>query len=145
MTASRIRPAKPADCQQVAVLLKSAGLPIDDIDPTLPGFFVADDGGEIVGAVGMEFFGRDGLLRSLAVAPSQRNHQLGGRLCTAAVDFARAGGVKRLFLLTTDADGYFAKLAFVPIDRTLAPAPILKHEQFTRLCPDSAILMEKQL
>lgn len=145
MTTATIRPARPADCSGVAMLLKSAGLPIADIDPQLADFFVAEDNGAVVGAVGAEMFGDVGLLRSLAVASSHRNRRLGRRLCERAINSVHARGITQLFLLTTDASRFFEKLAFVTVDRRLAPAAILSHQQFTQLCPDSAILMEKKL
>ena len=140
-----IRAAAGSDCDKVAMLLKTSGLPIDDISSDLPGFLVAQDGDVVVGAVGVEKYGNIGLLRSLAVATAQRNQKIGDRLFREAERLAKAEGIGRLYLLTTDADGYFAKRGFVPIRRNAAPGQITNHAQFTRLCPDSAIVMEKEL
>ena len=65
-----IRPADAADAPAIRVLLLDAGLPVDDLAASDIAFFVADDAGGLVGVVGVESFGRAGLLRSLAVASS---------------------------------------------------------------------------
>lgn len=140
-----IRAATPQDCAPVAYLLKTSGLPIDDIVSDLSGFLVAEDGGKIIGTVGIENFGDTGLLRSLAVAPPYRKQSVGERLYLQAIEFARAENIRRLYLLTTTASGYFASRGFVQIARDLAPEIIRTTEQFKELCPSSAIIMERAI
>ncbi|MFQ5648661.1 MAG: arsenic resistance N-acetyltransferase ArsN2 [bacterium] len=140
-----LRLATPGDCADVAVLIKRAGLPVDDIDHGLEGFLVAVDGDQIVGTVGVERYGEVALLRSLAVAEPYRNRQIGDQLYQEALRCARRQGVHHLYLLTTTAEGYFAKRGFVTVPRNEAPDPIKHHEQFSRLCPESAIFMEKKI
>ena len=141
----QIHPASAEDCGRVALLLKKNGLCISDIDSCLFGFVIARNSGNIIGTGGLEYFGDTALLRSVAVETSQRGQQIGEKIYAALIENAKEKGVKSLYLLTIDADGYFARFGFKPINRNAAPETIQKHAQFTELCPSSAILMQKTL
>lgn len=108
-------------------------------------FYGSKRSGALVGAVGLEAFGEVGLLRSLAVHPSCR----GGGLGRALVQFVEAEAVRArvrsLYLLTTTAGAFFARLGFHHTDRDGAPPPIRTTSQFSGLCPTSAHLMVKRL
>ena len=145
MTQFTIRPARPDECARVALFLKHHELAIDDIDPTLPGFFVADEGGDLVGTVGVELLGKLGLLRSLAVSRTSQGQGLGKQLYEQALKYAKAHGIEKLYLLTTTAETFFAHNGFVRIERQTVPEEIKQTEQYSRICPDSAIIMEKML
>lgn len=101
--------------------------------------------GELVGAVGLESLGRVALLRSLAVAPSQRGKGLGQALVANAERHATTQGMDTLYLLTTTASGFFAELGYTPADRTQAPEAIRATPQFAGLCPATATFMSKRL
>ena len=58
---------------------------------------------------------------------------------------ARLLGVERLYLLTTDAERYFARLGFQRTERSGAPAPIQATSQFRLLCPKSAVCMARDI
>ncbi len=73
--------AKPADEAVIKSLLAECGPPCEDISDHLPHFIVAKDDNGIVGVVGLEPWGRVGLLRSLAVKDSCRGRGLGKTLC----------------------------------------------------------------
>lgn len=145
LTKIQIRKAKPDDCFEIALLVKMAGLAIDDIDPELQGFMVAHDAEQVVGTVGIEAFGKIGLLRSLVVAKTHRNQAIGHQLYKQAIDYAQAQGIEELYLLTTTADAYFAKRGFARIERTDVPDEIKSTEQFSSICPSTAIIMRRSL
>ncbi len=145
MSEIKITAAACTDCAAVALLLKTQGLPIDDIDPALNGFFVARDGDQIVGTVGIEEYGNVGLLRSLAVRQSHQGRHLGKQLLEKALDYARVKGLAKLYLLTTTADSYFTGNGFKTIARAETPEQIRVTQQFSLICPDSAVVMEKTL
>lgn len=140
-----IRPAVPRECDKVALLLKTSGLTIHDIDSCLDGFLVAYDADRLVGTVGIETYGEVGLLRSLAVLPDYRNQQIGDRLFRDALELARSRNVRALYLLTTTAAEYFSRRSFRAIPRQNVPAAIRQTEQFSSICPDSATVMERHL
>jgi GNAT superfamily N-acetyltransferase len=92
--------ARPAELDAVRALVARSGLPVAGIEACGDALLVARAGGELVGAVGLELYGAEALLRSLAVDPARRGERLGERLVEAALDLARARGVRRVWLLT---------------------------------------------
>ena len=140
-----IREAKPSECGEVALLLKTAGLPIHDIDTCLKGFLVAYHGDTLAGTVGIETHGQIGLLRSLAVAEQYRNEGVGHQLYERALAYAASQGIVQLYLLTTTAEFYFEKRGFQRVERESVPRPIQQTEQFSSICPESAAVMELSL
>lgn len=141
-----IRMARPDDLGAAIAMLESAALPVADLDADkFRGFLVAGAGDTIAGIVGLECFGAVGLLRSLVIAPAHRDAGLGRRLVEALESQATGAGVREMWLLTIDADGWFEMLDYRRCDRHEAPAAIASTEEFTSLCPGSAVLMKKSL
>ncbi len=139
-------PAAPADLPEILALLATTNLPVADISATGDiEFLVARRDAQICGAVGLERYGRFGLLRSLVVDPGQRSKRLGRRLVGCLESTARAAGVDELWLLTTDADRYFEGLGFETRGRGEAPAAIAMTREFADLCPADSVLMQKKL
>jgi amino-acid N-acetyltransferase len=142
----RIRPAGPADEISIQRLLALSDLPREDISRHLETFLVAEIRGSPVAVVGLESCGDStGLLRSLAVAPELRGEGLGTSLCDRIMTVARRTGIERLYLLTTTAERFFARLGFVPVERTRVPASVQATLEFKNLCPASATCMERRL
>jgi amino-acid N-acetyltransferase len=138
--ALRLRKATLADLPGVLALLREASLP-EDVEPHFRNFIVADRGGVLVGAVGLEIQGARALLRSLVVAPSARGIGIGSLLTRAAVEKGRERSIADLFLLTIDAAPFFEKLGFRHLDHKDAPAEIRGTREFSELCPSTARLM----
>ena len=139
------RRAAAGDLIAVIDLLEGCDLPTDDVPPIIEHFWVALRSSEVVGAVALESHGTVGLLRSLAVDRQHRSVGVAGGLCDRVLQDARDGGISELYLLTTDADGYFTRHGFVAIDRAEAPDEIRGTQRFADLCPDSAILMQRTI
>jgi amino-acid N-acetyltransferase len=140
-----IRVATPGDYAGVVGLLRGADLPTAGLLPSLPEFLVADDGGSIVGAVGMEVYGKYALLRSAVVAPGKRGTGVGSDLVAALLERARVRGTREVYLLTTSAERYFPRFGFAPIARAQVAEPVHASEEFKGACPDSAVAMRKIL
>ena len=100
---------------------------------------------DILGAGGFERYGNYGLLRSVVVVPAWRGRGLARRLTEHTVQYARELGIGSLYLLTMDADGFFAALGFRRVSRDEAPEEIQACRQYREQCPDSAVLMRKAL
>jgi amino-acid N-acetyltransferase len=96
---------------------------------------------KIIGVGGLERYASVGLLRSVAVLPEFQGRGYGGEICSRLEHRASADGVKRLYILTETATGFFEKRGFKPVDRSAAPEQIKSTQQFCRLCPSSASLM----
>ena len=126
----RVESAAPADLAAIRALLVAAGLPDTDIVGG-PGarFWILRASDRTIGAVGLETYGRAGLLRSLVVAPEARGLRLGGRLVEVLEDAARSLGLRRLVLLTQTAEKFFAHRGYAVIDRTDAPAEVRNSEE----------------
>jgi len=141
-----ITPASAADLPAVARLLEAAGLPHRDVTaPMLAHYLLARREGALLGAVGLEPFDAVGLLRSLAVAPSERGHGIGADLTHALERHARDLGIADLYLLTTTAELFFAGLGYRVIARDAAPPPIRNTTEYRELCSSTSICMAKTL
>ncbi len=134
------------DASVVIKLLETANLPTSDITPELLTHFVgAESEHSFEGVIGYEAYARAGLLRSLVVAPSARGLGLGSTLVAALEKLAASNGVEHLYLLTTDAEGYFEQHGYSTVERDNVPASIRATTQFSSLCPGSATVMVKAL
>jgi amino-acid N-acetyltransferase len=121
-----------------------SGLPVDVLGAdNLDSFLVAEDGGKLVGLIGLQLYGTIGLLRSLVVARDARKLGLGGKLIGALESAAQAAGVTELWLLTIDAENFFERHGFEIMTRDAAPASIQQTEEFSDLCPGTAYPMRK--
>jgi amino-acid N-acetyltransferase len=141
-----IDPARRADFEAIVRLLEDARLPHADLTLAhLEHFLVLREGDAIVGVVGMEVRGAAGLLRSLAVEKARR----GGGAASALVDALEArachAGIRTLYLLTTTAEGFFARRGYAPAARAAVPDAIRQTPEFRGICPDSAACLSRQL
>jgi len=141
-----IRRAHRGDFEAVTSLLRGAGLPVEDLSgECMADFLVASVEGSLAGVIGLEPFSQAGLLRSLVVAPDTRTAGVGRRLVAALEAHARRRGLTELWLLTIDADRYFAGLGYRAKERHEAPPAIRDTAEFALLCPGTATLMHKNL
>ncbi len=140
-----LRPAVEKDLPHLIQLLQECSLPTDDVPGIVGDFWVAEVGGDVVGIIALEDLGEVGLLRSLAVTPRYRNRGMARVLCDRVLSSARERDMTDVYLLTTDADGYFDRHGFSVIDRDATPAEIKNTRQFAELCPDSAIVMHRRI
>jgi amino-acid N-acetyltransferase len=140
-----IRPAGPADRAAVLDLLAAADLPQMGVPATLDGFLVADLVGRVVGAVGLERHGPDGLLRSAVVSSDARGSGVGQALVGAIIRDAAARGLRGLYLLTTTAERYFPRFGFERIERADVPPAVQASDEFRVACPASAVVMRRVL
>lgn len=137
-----IRNAKLNDLDVIIGLLNRSDLPTQDVGAAnLASYIVAELDGTVVGVAGMENCGRFGLLRSVAVAPLQRNKGIASMLTSAALERAKIGRKNEVYLLTTTAEHYFSRYGFEKVPRDDTPTEIQSTAEFSRLCPDSAIVM----
>lgn len=106
---------------------------------------MARDDDEIIGAVGIEVYGKCGLLRSLVVKADERKHGLGAQLTLNLESRARRQGIDTLYLLTTTAEKFFTAQGYQRFERTRVPEEISATAEFKLLCPSTAVCMYKQL
>jgi amino-acid N-acetyltransferase len=138
-------PASVGDLPAIQSLLADCHLPTEGLERLTEHSIVAKSGSRLIGTVTLEPCGRSALLRSLAVAQDWRGRSLGRSLIAKMVSYARLLGVQQLYLLTTDAEPYFAALGFQSAERGEAPAQIQATSQFHSLCPKSAVCMVRDI
>ena len=144
MTSAVVRAATERDLPTIAALLTDAGLPTVGLDGFLDGVVVAERGGEIVGAGGLEAAGTNVLLRSLVTVPSERGRGTGQALIARLVTDARTRGARTIWLLTETAAGLFPRFGFRRVARDLAPAPLQALAEFAHACPASATALARR-
>lgn len=141
-----LRAAKAKDIAAVRDLLSAAHLPTQGVEDQFgAGYAVAEFEGELVGAIGIEMYGPYGLLRSAVVAPAQQGSGLGKKLAIERIAWARGRRLEALYLLTTTAAPFFARLGFVEMLRASAPAEVQKSLEFAKVCSSTAVCMRLDL
>lgn len=131
---------------RVRELLAACDLPTADLESRhFESFLGCGTAANPQGIVGLEIFGAVALLRSLAVAEEARGFGCGTALVAAAEHYAKEQGVRELYLLTTTAERFFARLGYTRADRNTAPEHIKRTQEFSGLCPESAAFMAKKL
>lgn len=141
-TGVTIRTVTEQDQPAVRRLLEQVELPRDGLeDQWGPGYAVAVDGGSIVGAAGIERYGRYGLLRSVATDPRRRGQGIAEALVRNRLAWAGTEGLGGVYLLTTTAGDYFPRLGFERVAREELPVEIRESKEFAGVCPVSAIAM----
>ena len=142
----RFTSATPADMPAVRTLLEFCDLPAEDLRPEhLEHFLLCRRGDRLVGTVGLELYGGHALLRSLAVTPELRGNGVGHELWARVQGEAARAGVRRLFLLTTTADGLFTRWGFSRVDRSTVPPDIQQTPEYSALCPSTAVVMARDV
>ena len=142
MSVIRTRPTLAA----AKVLLESVDLPVADLtEDHCEHFFYWGPPASPTGLVGLELFGDVALLRSLVVNPASRSSGMGSALVRYAEHYAQTQGVHTLFLLTTTAEGFFARHGYSKAEREAAPPAIRSTREFAGICPASSAFLSKQL
>lgn len=130
---------------ELASTLHEARLPHADLAGSDKRFFCATVDGTAVGYVGLEIYGQEALLRSAVVFKTARGRGYGRQMIAALLEIAFEVGIKRVWLLTETATGFFEKQGFVCVERSLAPPAIAATEEFSAACPASAMFMLRTL
>jgi amino-acid N-acetyltransferase len=112
MSAPTLRLAAPGDIPTIEYLLKAEWLPPMQITEFLETFWVIEQAGQVVGCIGLEVYGEEGVLRSVVVASALRGTRQGERLTEKVIAEARQRGVKRLYLFTMSAAAFFPRFGF---------------------------------
>lgn len=130
----------------IEALLAMNDLPTSDLAEMDPGcFFGCGSEDQPAGVIGVELYGKDGLLRSLVVSDEVRGQGCGQALVGRLEEFASARGVHNLYLLTETAETFFSHLGYEKVDRQFVSEAIRRSNEFSSLCPDDAVVMCKAL
>jgi arsenate reductase len=130
--------ATAEDLPAVEALVARAELPTSVIRDQFPeAYVVARRGRTIVGVAALEHHGDVGLLRTVAVAASERMHGTGIALVANRLQTE----LSRVYLLTTTAAPFFRRFGFAEVERATAPEVLQVTPEFATLCPSSATCM----
>jgi amino-acid N-acetyltransferase len=141
-----IRKLQKPDIERALELLAGYGLPTDDFDCANPrSFWVAEKRGKVIGVGGVDCNNSIGLARSFAVDKEFQRKGVGKKIYAVIEGYARNKNILQLYILTTTAQTYFEKLGDETIEKNIAPTSIKQASQFSALCPQSAVLMLKNL
>jgi UDP-N-acetylmuramate: L-alanyl-gamma-D-glutamyl-meso-diaminopimelate ligase len=147
-----VRPARLQDKPGISQLLNRVGIPhplLTQFWPfylVIPGSASPATADSIIGCVCIERVEDVALLRMLAVTPERRGEGLGYLLVETAANKARQEGVRRLYLVTDGAQGYFGeKLGFETIDRKDVDPAIASTVEFQMARNKTATWMRKVL
>lgn len=135
------QPVGPDQLESIRSLLLDSRLPVEGIEAPnleLTGMYRT---GKLVGCAGLEHYGKDALLRSVAVAESERGNGIGKQLVSRVLDQAMQQRLKKIVLLTTTAETFFRRFGFQKIPRSQAPKSVMASVEFQTICPQSATVM----
>jgi arsenate reductase (thioredoxin) len=134
-----------ASIAEVRSLLEGCGLPTDDLNPKRVEFLAVRRSGAIAGCVGIELYGSQALIRSLAVGGVHRGRGIGGALLQAALARAIAAGATEVFGVTIGAADYLVRFGFEPIDRAGLVSGVAQSSQLQGACPTDAVVLRRSL
>jgi amino-acid N-acetyltransferase len=140
-----VEPARAHDLAPAVELLRRCELPTEGVADGFGHYLVVRDDADLVGLAGLEIYGTDALLRSVAVDGEVRGEGLGAQLVAAAEDLARHLDLGTLYLLTTSAQAFFAHLGYENCARDAAPEALRESWEYRAGCPISSALMKKTL
>ena len=131
------------ELSELVALLRDEGLPCENLgtDRQCRFFSFRSADGATIGFSGLELYDTDALLRSVVVVKAFRGRGCGRIIITKTLQRARKLGIRHVYLLTTTAVTFFRQLGFSNVKREDAPETIAKSEEFSVLCPTSAMLM----
>jgi len=135
-----IAPATSADVDAIKSLLAANGLSGDGVNEHWKTFVIARDGDRMVGCGGAEAYQFAALIRSIAVDREYRSSGIGRRIVRQLLDRLASRGLREFYLMTTDAEGYFKKRGFKPIDRDEVHPQIVGTRQFQIECTSATCM-----
>ncbi|HWR41319.1 MAG TPA: arsenite methyltransferase [Patescibacteria group bacterium] len=124
---SVLRQAQVGDGAGIMSLLQNSGLTTCGVEARINDFWVmtGTTSPDILGVIGLTVNGRQGVLRSLAVAPEWRGRGVAAALVKNALTEAKKRDLREIYLLTDTAADYLKPFGFEMIERSELPAGLL--------------------
>jgi amino-acid N-acetyltransferase len=135
-----IEKAAAAERKEAEALIARCDLPLDGLDQTEL-WCVKGRDGHLLGVAGLETWGTQALLRSVAVEEGSRSSGIGRQLVAYTLKTAESRGSREVYLLTETAPLFFQKLGFRKLARSRVKGAVLDSVEFRDACPESAQVM----
>lgn len=136
-----IKKANVADLPEIYLLLEELNLPITGISEHLDNFILSIHNNLITGIIGLEMYGKIGLLRSVGVRSSYQSQRIGDDLMMAIQEYAKFKSVERIYLFTDTAEKWFEQYGFNKISNDQLD-PILQRSKEYSLCKSSVKMLK---
>lgn len=141
----QLRGATGPDLPAIAQLLHDGGLPAGAARERVARTVVAQADRDVIATAAWEPVGDAALVRSIAVTPDARGSGTGLLVTAAILRQVSRAGIREVFLVTTDAERFFTRCGFRPVQREDLPEAVASHKQLTRDCPSNAAVMRLTL
>jgi amino-acid N-acetyltransferase len=141
---TKIRPAQANDQKAISNILSDFKLPLDGLEETSLWVLQSNENA-VVGFAGLEVYGTQGLLRSVAVTKDFQSQGYGTLLINHIIAQAKKNKIQDLFLLTTTAPSFFQKIGFTQEKREKVDGGVADSIKFKSACPKTASLMRLTL
>ena len=136
-------PPTGGELAAIEALIRGSELPVEVVRDRFPdAYVVARREGRVVGVAALETYEQVGLLRSVAVAPSERGRGTGIALVADRLATGWANALTSVYLLTTTAAPLFRRFGFVDADRASVPDVLAGSPEFAALCPASSACLK---
>jgi amino-acid N-acetyltransferase len=136
----KVEKMKKAERQSARKLVSASGLPLGGMEDSEL-WCIKGEGGGILGVAGLETWGRQGLLRSVAVDKDHRKEGVGTALVKQIIAEARKKKMGEVFLITETAPLFFERMGFNAIDRSRVRGGVLDSVEFKEVCSETAPVM----
>jgi amino-acid N-acetyltransferase len=133
----KVEKVRAAERQAACELISASGLPTEGLDDAEL-WCVKGDGRRFLGVACLETWGRQGLLRSVAVECEHREAGVGTSLVRRVIFEARKKRVREVYLITETAPLFFERLGFSALDRSRVKGGVLNSVEFQEACPKTA-------
>lgn len=131
---------------EISDLLIAAKLvPVQLASGNLYLFCEYDNAGKLIGVIGVEVYGANSLLRSLAVISEMRNRGIARSLLEEALAFAKSIASYDIYLITETIGDTMERYGFCNIAREKVPDAILKSPYLNGICPCSSRIMYRNI
>ena len=140
----KVEKARPNDLKALRRLIEASELPADGLEDAEL-WCVRDSASRVLGAAGLETWGRQGLLRSVVVDGKLRGSGVGRALVERILEEGSAKDLAELYLITETAPPFFEKFGFRPVERKKVKGDVLNSMEFKEACPDTATVMRLRL
>ncbi len=129
------------ETKKVEHLLEECKLSIKGLNEHIHNFYLAKLDNKIIGSVGIEIYGKYGVIRSTAVLPEHRKKGIGAKLAGHMLDYAREKGIEELYLKTENEATFFKSVGFIGVSPDHIPEEVRHSEMLAESCCSTADTM----